>query len=256
MKKRAVLLMLVSLFPIAGLAWNTPGQDFSDGLELGGVVTSTRNPWMWQLGDGTAIPSLNPRKPVLNNGKLAVAVQLPVSNILLGKTVLPALAGREGLAPRISFGRGIDGFSIDWTAPGEGRVTLPATAEGNTVIGSLRFKIKAAGLLRHVSGNNAVYAGLYDDLNNNGLPEQTKIMASDLTVGMLQKMFSGEGPVWLSQNIKIKESRGVSNFGDSSLRQLEGVYCAQVVADSAELQLNGEIPSHWKVSLPVSVEYQ
>ncbi len=40
-------------FPFSVFAWNTPGQDFSGELKLGGPVTSTRNPWVWKMEKGS-----------------------------------------------------------------------------------------------------------------------------------------------------------------------------------------------------------
>ncbi len=52
MKRLTYLLLTASLLPAAALAWSTPGQNFSGELNLRGVVTSTRNPWEWQLSEG------------------------------------------------------------------------------------------------------------------------------------------------------------------------------------------------------------
>ncbi|HAN8570989.1 TPA: fimbrial protein, partial [Escherichia coli] len=100
-----------------------------------------------------------------------------------------------------------------------------------------------------------VYVGVYDDLNVNGLPGESTAMKTSDIPGVLQKMFSGEGPGWLQTMTGIGYS-GVSHFSDASLRQVEGVYGAQTVADSGELRLNGTMPERWRVSLPVSIEYQ
>ncbi|ECX6188009.1 fimbrial protein, partial [Salmonella enterica subsp. enterica serovar Infantis] len=49
---------------------------------------------------------------------------------------------------------------------------------------------------------------------------------------------------------------GLSRFSDAALRQVDGVYGAQTVADSGELRFKGEIPSRWHTSLAVSIEYR
>ena len=54
----------------------------------------------------------------------------------------------------------------------------------------------------------------------------------------------------------VTTSVGASHFSDAFLRQVEGVYGAQTVAGSGELYLNGTLPERWRVSLPVSIEYQ
>lgn len=53
MKRMTILLLAASLLPSCVLAWNTPGEDFSGELKLGGPVTSTRNPWSGRSGKGT-----------------------------------------------------------------------------------------------------------------------------------------------------------------------------------------------------------
>ena len=52
MKKVTLFLFAASLLPSSVLAWNTPGEDFSGELKLEGAVTSTRNPWVWKVGQG------------------------------------------------------------------------------------------------------------------------------------------------------------------------------------------------------------
>ncbi|ELS8141576.1 fimbrial protein, partial [Escherichia coli] len=52
MKKVTLFLFAASLLPSCVLAWNTPGEDFSGELKLEGPVTSTRNPWVWKVGQG------------------------------------------------------------------------------------------------------------------------------------------------------------------------------------------------------------
>ncbi|MBB2426729.1 fimbrial protein, partial [Escherichia sp. 11.1597] len=79
-------------------------------------------------------------------------------------------AGREGLSPRVSYGKGTEGFSLEWTAPGVAEVTLPVTGDNNVRAGTFVFRMQTAGVLRHVKDGQPVYAGVYDDLNANGLP--------------------------------------------------------------------------------------
>jgi len=254
MKKQfAVLLLAAGLIPAVALAWSPPGQDFSGEMALGGPITSTRNPWVWQLGEGTE--SLDVKVPA-NRQKQAIPVPLPAVNILLGKTTQATPAGREGLAPLITYGRGVEGFSLSWTSPGIARITLPVTGDKNTQAGVFTFQMKGAGLQRSRAGDESVYAVLYEDLKGNGLPPQAEVMAPEQTAGALQTMFSGEGPSWLAQGLSVNGVVGVSRFTDATIKQLEGVYGAQAIANSGELHLKGEIPSRWRVSLPVSIEYQ
>ncbi|EGK5714101.1 fimbrial protein, partial [Shigella sonnei] len=52
MKKVTLFLFAASHLPSCVLAWNTPGENFSGELKLEGPVTSTRNPWVWKVGQG------------------------------------------------------------------------------------------------------------------------------------------------------------------------------------------------------------
>lgn len=253
MKKLTCMLLAASLLPMEGLAWNTPGQDFSSELNLGGVVTSTRNPWQWQLGEGAG--NLDAASPVSRGNERLIKVAVPALKILLGKTTLTTPAGREGLAPRVIFGRGAEGFSLTWKEPGVSQVTLPIIGDGNLQAGTFSFHMTAAALLRRTAGGQALVAGLYDDVNGNGLPEQAWAADPEQTEKLLSKMFAGEGPVWL-QGASVSGTLGLSQFANADLRQIDGVYGAQMVAGSGELRLKGELPPRWQVSLPVSVEYQ
>lgn len=73
-----------------------------------------------------------------------------------------------------------------------------------------------------------MYTGVYDDLNANGLPGQTQMMQAEQVPGALQAMFAGEGPSWL-QVMTVTGSDGLSRFSDAALRQVEGVYGAQIM---------------------------
>lgn len=254
MKKMTLFLFAASLLPSCVLAWNTPGEDFSGELKLEGPVTSTRNPWVWKVGQGNEGLEVKQSRGVRDGGE-GIPVALPAMTVLLGKTTLTTPAGREGLSPRVSYGKGAEGFSLVWTAPGMAEVTLPVSGENNVRAGTFVFRMQAAGVLRHVKDGQPAYVGVYDDLNVNGLPgESTAMKASDIP-GVLQKMFSGEGPGWL-QTMTVSGYSGVSRFSDASLRQIEGAYGAQTVAGSGELRLNGTMPERWRASLPVSIEYQ
>ncbi|EPM6630044.1 F4 (K88) fimbria minor subunit FaeI [Escherichia coli] len=254
MKKVTLFLFVVSLLPSTVLAWNTPGEDFSGELKLEGAVTSTRNPWVWKVGQGNESLEVKQSRGV-RDGRQVIPVALPALTVLLGKTTLTTPAGREGLSPRVSYGKGTEEFSLEWTAPGMAEVALPVTGNKNVRAGTFTFRMQAVGVLRHMQDGQPVYVGVYDDLKVNGLPgESTAMKASDIP-DVLQKMFSGEGPSWL-QTMTVSGYSGVSHFSDAALRQVEGVYGAQVVAGSGELHLNGAMPEHWRVSLSVSIEYQ
>ncbi|BDI39419.1 MULTISPECIES: F4 (K88) fimbria minor subunit FaeI [Escherichia] len=254
MKKVTLFLFAVSLLPSTVLAWNTPGEDFSGELKLEGPVTSTRNPWVWKVGQGNESLEVKQSRSV-RDGEQGIPVALPAMTVLLGKTTLTTPAGREGLSPRVSYGTGGDFFSLVWTAPGMAEVTLPVIGDNNVREGSFIFRMQATGVLRYVKDGQPVYVGVYDDLNANGLPGESNSMKVSDIPGVLQKMFSGEGPGWM-QTMTVTVSEGLSRFNDVSLRQVEGAYGAQTVADSGELRLNGTMPERWRVSLPVSIEYQ
>lgn len=254
MKKVTLFLFAASLLPSCVLAWNTPGEDFSGELKLEGPVTSTRNPWVWKVGQGNKGLEVKQSRGVRDGGK-GIPIALPAMPVLLGKTTLTTPAGREGLSPRVCYGKGIKGFSLVWTAPGMAEVTLPVIGDNNARTGTFVFRMQVVGVLRHVKNGQPVYVGVYDDLNVNGLPSESAVMKSSDIPEVLQKMFSGEGPGWL-QTMVVSGYAGVSHFNDDSLRQVEGVYGAQTVAGSGELRLNGTMPEHWRASLPVSVEYQ
>ena len=254
MKKITLFLFAASLLPSCVLAWNMPGEDFSGELKLEGPVTSTRNPWMWKVGQGYKNLEAKQSRDARYRGK-GIPVALPAMPVLLGKTTLTTPAGREGLSPRVSYGKGVEGFSLVWTSPGMAEVTLPVTGDNNARAGIFVFRMQAVGVLRHVQDGQPVYAGVYDDLNANGLPGESSIMKTSDMPGFLLNMFRGEGPSWL-QAMTVKAVAGLSRFSDVALRQVDGAYGAQTVAGSGELCLNGAMPERWRVSLPVSIEYQ
>ncbi|HFR7798699.1 TPA: hypothetical protein ACHWY1_004899, partial [Escherichia coli] len=113
-----LFLFAVSLLPASVLAWNTPGEDFSGALKLEGMVSSARNPWVWEVGQGNENLDVEPQ---IRRGGGTVA--MPAITILRGKTILTTPAGREGLSPRVSYGKGEEGFSLVWTDVGIADVT-------------------------------------------------------------------------------------------------------------------------------------
>ncbi|HAN8573048.1 TPA: fimbrial protein, partial [Escherichia coli] len=143
MKKVTLFLFAASLLPSCVLAWNTPGEDFSGELKLEGAVTSTRNPWVWKVGQGNEGLEVKQSRGV-RDGEQAIPVALPAMTVLLGKTTLTTPAGREGLSPRVSYGKGTEGFSLEWTAPGVAEVTLPVTGDNNVRAGTFVFRMQAA----------------------------------------------------------------------------------------------------------------
>ncbi|AOV96353.1 fimbrial protein [Edwardsiella hoshinae] len=254
MKRTTRLLLAASLLPSWVLAWNMPGEDFSGALNLGGSVTNARNPWVWKVGEGnTQINTTTLTVP--RSSDRGIPIRLPIMTVLLGKTTLTTPAGREGLAPQVTFGMGTDGFSLTWMAPGEALVTLPVSGEGKARTGTFTFRMQTVGVLRHVQDNRAEYVGLYDDLLGNALPSQAQMIPAEQIPSVLQTMFGNEGPAWL-RAMAVNSVSGLSRFGDASLRQVDGVYGAQTVANSGALHLMGPLPSRWHTSLAVSIEYR
>ncbi|HHT0305672.1 TPA: F4 (K88) fimbria minor subunit FaeI [Raoultella planticola] len=254
MKKVMLFLFSASLLPSSALAWNTPGEDFSGELKLEGAVTSTRNPWVWKVGEGNESLEVKLSRGV-RSGERSIPVSLPALTVVLGKTILTTPTGREGLSPQVSYGKGTEDFSLVWAEPGIAEVSLPVTGENNTRAGTFVFRMQAVGVLRHVQNGQPVYARVYDDLNVNGLPGENRTMKVSDIPGVLQRMFNGEGPSWL-QRMTVTATTGLSHFSDVALRQVEGVYGAQIKEGSGELRLNSTMPERWQVSLPVSIEYQ
>ncbi|AOV97083.1 hypothetical protein A9798_08970 [Edwardsiella hoshinae] len=272
MKGITGLLLAASLLPMGVLAWSTPGKDFSGTLTLGGPVTHTRNPWLWKIGGGSHELHAPRRAQWSRNGQQIIPVPLPALTLLLGKTRAPAPAGGVGLAPDVTYGKGIAGFSLQWTAPGQAEVVLPLTGDNRSHPGQLVFRIEAASLLRSqpaapsatptggATTSSASHAdaalnqALYNDLRGNGLPPAGAMLPREQTAAHLQAMFAGEGPAWLA-TLRLPGVAGLSQFRNTALHQVEGVYGARLVAGSGELRLNGAIPAHWQVSLPVSIDY-
>lgn len=252
MKRMTLLLLAASLLPSCVLAWNTPGEDFSGELKLGGPVTSTRNPWARKVGEGNT--QINTKAvSVLRSGGAGNTGSPAGHDGPAGKTILTTPpAGR--LAPQVTYGKDTEGFALTWTAPGMASVTLPVTGREMSVPGH-----SPSGCRRWCAapcpGDRAEYAGLYGDLQGNGLPPQTQVMPAGQTPGVLQTLFDSEGPVWLRE-MTVSSVSGLSRFSDAALRQVDGVYGAQTVADSGELRFKGAVPSRWHTSLAVSIEYR
>lgn len=256
-----LLCLLAGSVPVSAFAaWSTPGEDFSGDLMLSGPVSSSRNPWTWKLMPGETDLSLRTTDRTAGNGEQVWSGLLKAQPILLGKTTLTTPAGREGLAPRVIYGRHTPGAVLDWLADGEGVVTLPVygSASPDVLVGRLSFKIRAAMLLRHTQEGQPVYAGIYNDLADNGLPPQGKtVPAVQLATGLCG-LFAGEGPAWLcGVGESVKAFLPLSYLTDGHFRQLQGVYGAEILAGSGELALReGVLPARWKSNLNVSVEYQ
>ncbi|MEH4297680.1 fimbrial protein [Enterobacter ludwigii] len=254
MKLFKILFFTAGLLPSYVVAWNSPGEPFSGQLKFAGEVKSTKNPWLWKLGGGKNDLIIKTSKDAARNKKNNIQLTLPEMTILLGKTSFATPAGREGLAPRVTYGSGEKGFSLKWTDQGVAELTLPVKGDNGTNVGSLNFKMRAMAVLRHSFAGRENYINLYDNSNGNGLPDRSHLLDSLNVSGHLEKFFNGEGPQWLKR-INITETSNIIRFNDSSLHQVEGVYGAQIVPNSGELSLRGQELSNWHVSLPVNIEY-
>lgn len=256
-----LMLLMVSLFPASVLAaWSNAGQDFSGELTLDGEVTSVRNPWTWQVDKSVTGIQVKATTRQARDGGLVWQGLMTDRPLLLGKTVLTTPAGREGLAPVVSLGGGQTDFSLTPEGDGVLQVRVPVYAPEATdrVTGSLQFRVETAALIRYVVNGSPVYAGVHNDLAGNGLPGKGQEMATGRTAQTLCGMFAGEGPVWLcAPSVPVRDLVPLSRFTDNSLRQVEGVYGAQVVGGSGTLRISGSsIPASWKATLPVRIEYR
>lgn len=256
-----LMLLMAGLFPACVLAvWNNPGQDFNGELTLDGEVTSVRNPWVWQVDKSAPGIQVKATARQARDGDLVWQGLMTDRPLLLGKTVLTTPAGREGIAPVVSLGAGLPDFALTPEGDGILQVNVPVHIPDapDRVTGSLQFRMETVTLIRYVVNGSPVYAGMHNDLAGNGLPGKGQEMAAGRTAQALCGMFAGEGPAWLcGPTVSVKEVVPLSRFTDNSLRQVEGVYGAQVVGGSGTLRINGgSIPSTWKATLPVRIEYR
>lgn len=258
-----LMLFFSSLFPAGVLAaWSPPGEDFHAELTLGGPVTNSRNPWSWKLMPSDSAMSLPADEHQARKGERVWSGLLKAQPILLGKTTHAIPAGREGLAPRVSYVHGVPGATLSWLSDGEGEMTLPVYDDAAPLvpIGEFSLRLQAAMVLRAMEGGQPVYSGVYNDLTGNGLPPEGKTIPTPRAAPLLCGLFAGEGPEWLcaeAGTAKGGDTVPLSRLTDSGLRQPQGAYGAYIVAGSGELRLQaGAMPSRWKSTLSVNIEYQ
>ncbi|MFO6485756.1 hypothetical protein ACLBR5_32725 [Escherichia coli] len=97
--------------------------------------------------DGEGKSNLNVKhSPVSRRGDTVVPVSLPAMNLILGKTVLTTPAGREGLAPQIMFGKGIEDFSLVWAAQELQMLHCLLRVRGGVGLVILRFSMQRQDL--------------------------------------------------------------------------------------------------------------
>lgn len=254
--KIVLLSLLGSFFYCTFVAanWNTPGHDFNGGLKFEGSVTNNRNPWEWKIVGKTMVPALNGNK---RDGENNWQVPIPSVTILSGKTSVTSPSGRQGLTPVIHFGRAGDGNRVEWTGPGVASVTLPVYGEEHEVDGIFTFKIRVAALMKHATDGKAEYYNLYNDTEGNGLPDIKNVIELNHLVGVLREIFIAEPLDWLSNDITVSQKMNVNAFSDKKFRQIDGAYGAQIVQNSGQLSFSSDaVPAKWRVTLPVSIEYQ
>lgn len=259
-RRTTLMFLMVSFIPAAVLATlSEPGLNFSGGLTLEGNVTSIRNPWVWKLGATYDEYDVKVDDHQLRHSGRVWNEMLPPQDLLLGKTRSPSPTGRDGLAPLVSFGSGQGRNMLNPVGGGVINVRLPVFTPDirHTVAGSLQFRMKAGAIMRYEINDLPVYAGVYNDLPWNGLPEKGLEMDISRSAPELCRMFAGEGPEWLcSPLLNITRTEPLSRFVDPDRSQIDGVYGAGIVAGSGELQIYGNtIPSSRKATLPVSISY-
>lgn len=256
------LICLVAVGPTSVLAaWSIPGENFSGELTMGGEVTNSRNPWGWKLMPGYNADMSSPATArTSRNGEQVWSGLLKGQPVLLGKTLQSMPAGRDGLAPRVNYSSNTPGSLLTWLSDGQGEMTLPVYDAGNSVspVGILSFRLQASMLLRHMEAGQPVYTRVYNDLSENGLPPQGRILSTESTAQQLCELFAGEGPVWLcTATMQERDVVPLSLLTDSRLRQPQGVYGAAIVPGSGELRLQKDVMlSRWKTTLNVSIAYQ
>ncbi|EEY4091235.1 hypothetical protein DFY76_22325 [Escherichia coli] len=244
--------LLYSSFAVA--AWSTPGYDFNGGIKFEGNVTNNRNPWEWKIMGKVFVPALNENA---RSGENYWHVPVASVTILSGKTSGTSPAGRQGLTPVIRLGKTGDKSKVQWTAPGIATVTLPVYAEGKEEMGIFTFKIRAVALMKHVTDGKVNYLSLYNDTAGNGLPDSKNVLEPNQAIGILREIYNSEPLSWLGNDIVVSEKKSLSAFSDKSFKQVDGVYGAQIVQDSGELTFSTQVvPEKWRVTLPVSIEYQ
>lgn len=244
--------LLCSSFAVA--AWSTPGYDFNSGIKFEGNVTNNRNPWEWKIMGKVFVPALNENARSKDN-----YWHVPVTSvtILSGKTSGTSPAGRQGLTPVIRLGKTGEKSKVQWVAPGIATVTLPVYGEENEESGIFTFKIRAVALMKHVTDGKVNYYSLYNNTAGNGLPDSKNVLEPNQAIGVLREIYKTEPLSWLDNDIVVSDKKCISAFSDKSFRQVDGAYGAQIVPDSGELTFSTSvIPDKWRVTLPVSIEYQ
>ncbi|SUY95193.1 Fimbrial, major and minor subunit [Citrobacter freundii] len=234
-------------------------NEYTGEIIFKGTVTNNRNPWTWKLMNITKDISLSVDKNTANNGDIIWKDLLSEQMILLGKTRMVTPFGHDGLAPRVSYGNSHSEISLTPGNDGIINVTLPFYDAKTAAIpkGTLSFKIRVAMLIRYVDSGIPEYAGVYNDLSGNGLPIKEWVFPVEKSSAFLCALFSEEAPAWLcAQNKSTRNSLPLSQLTHNTLRQIQVVYGAGIVAGSGVLSLqNTDIPKDWKTVLPVNIEY-
>ncbi|MDQ1886572.1 hypothetical protein RA180_21520 [Aeromonas salmonicida] len=238
------MMMLWLLCSTVGHAqWSEPGQPFTGALQWEGEVTDHRNPWRWHIGyDGAPISvSLADGQEGRWRGLLEA---MP---LVLGKTEHTLLSGREGVLPLVSFGRGTTGITVSQEGNGVQEIHLPVREDSpdGVQVGTLRLRVQSLAAL-HAKEQGAMLTG---EALTVGAPQHLRTQ--------LQTLFGHEAPAWLASDSGLWAQRPLTALAEPGLTELDAVYAVQVVAGSGELQLQPDnIPTRWKATLPVNIEYQ
>lgn len=257
-----ILLLIISFFPTYVIAsWSTSGESFDGELVVGGLVTDTRPPWSWKVAGATNKMDL---PPPLQNSKQSTRIWQGLMNdeaLLLGKTSANVINGRDGLAPSVTFGNGVDGFSLIWRGQGEAEVQLPVydSDDPNQSIGQLSFRLISAAMTKHIRDKRPTYVSMYNDSVGNGLPPKEMAVQTGVTGEVLCGIFAGEGPEWLCENgLNISESKPLSWLTDTNVIRPEIVYGIRTISGSGVLKIidGASLPSRWKATIPVKIEYR
>lgn len=258
---RTLLLLVISFFPAGVIAgWSVPGEDFSGELVVGGLVTDIRNPWRWKMARTESEMNLSASSQSRRSTGHAWTGLLDGRPLLLGKTEVVVMTGRDGLAPEVTFGFGSEEGGLSWQGNGEAEVVLPVydSLSPAAPVGQLTFRLVAAAMMSYVSQDQAVYRAMYNDGAGNGLPGRVMAVPAESTGDVLCSMFAGEGPEWLCRVGRlVTGSEPLSRLTDTGITRPEGVFGVRTVPGSGVLRTDGDsLPPRWKATLPVRIEYR
>lgn len=259
--RRTLLLLVISFFPAGVIAgWSMPGESFSGELVVGGQVTDIRNPWNWKMAGTESEMNLSVSAQSRRNAGHVWTGLLDGRPLLLGKTEGVVMAGRDGLAPEVTFGNGSEGFGLSWQGNGEAEVVLPVydSLSPGAPVGQFTFRLIAAAMMSYVRHEQTVFRAVYNDGSGNVLPARAMAVPAESTGELLCSMFAGEGPEWLCNTGRlVTGSEPLSRLTDTGITRPESVFGVRMVSGSGVLRTDGNSPPpRWKATLPVRIEYR